>query len=92
MLKIVSFDFELSNIRTSVRKYARLGAVLLVATVMGIAFYFSPSREEVMKADLAACKKRCAPLAGSLEGMRGIPNAPATDRRNHERFAKCVCR
>ena len=88
----MSFDFELSNIRTSVRKYAKLGAVLLVATVMGIAFYFSPSREEVMNADLSTCKKQCAPLAGAMEGTRQFPNAPATERRNHERFAKCVCR
>ncbi len=88
----MSFDFELSNIRTSVRKYAKLGAVLLVATVVGVAFYLSPSREEVKKADVASCKKLCAPLAGAMEGTRQFPNAPATDRRNYERFAKCVCR
>lgn len=86
------FDIELSNIKTGVRKYAKLGAVLLVATVVGIAFYFSPSREEVKNEDLAKCKKQCAPLAGAMEGTRQFPNAPATDRRNYERFAKCVCR
>lgn len=91
-LNTVSFDIELLNIRNSIRKYAKLGAVLLAAIVVGIAFYLSPSREEAQKADLAACKRKCAPLAGVMKGTRSIPNAPATDRRNHERFTKCVCR
>lgn len=39
-----------------------------------------------------ACKKTCAPLAGTLEGQRGLPAASPNERRNHERFARCVCR
>ena len=90
-LNIVSLDFKLSNIRAIVRKYAKLATMLLVATVVGTAFYFSPSREEAMNADRASCKKQCAPLAGAMKGTRQFPNASATERRNHERFAECVC-
>ena len=80
------------SIGNSFRKYAKFGAVLLIATGLASTIYFSPNREERRKAELAACKKHCAPMAGLMEGTRQFPNAPATERRNYERFPKCICR
>lgn len=67
-------------------------AVLAVAIAAVTAYYFSPSRDERQATELEACKIKCMPRAGMMEGQRGLPNASPTERRNHLRFAQCVCR
>lgn len=74
------------------RKYKRLIAFLTLTTFAGTAYYFAPSKGERQAMELEACKKKCAPRAGIMEGQRILPNASPTERRNHLRFAKCACR
>ena len=81
-----------SALMTWFRKYFKLIAVLSVTAVTLTAYYFAPSRDERQLTELEACKKRCAPLAGAMEGKQRFPNAPATDRRNYATHAQCVCR
>ena len=79
-------------LKTWLRKYIKLIAVLVVTALTVIAYYAVPSTDEKQMTELEACKTQCAPLAGAMEGQRGLPNASPTERRNHLRFAKCVCR
>lgn len=83
---------ERAAVKAWLRKYIKLIAVLMVAAVTVIAYHFTPSRAERQMTELDACKKKCAPMAGVMEGKQRFPNAPATDRRNYPTHAQCVCR
>ena len=74
------------------RDYGKLIAVLLIAAVTAVVSCHAPSREDRRLAELEACKKKCAPLAGVMEGKQRFPTEPATDRRNYPTHAQCVCR
>jgi hypothetical protein len=67
-------------------------AILSISTSAAVGIYFIPSPQQRERVKLEECRSQCAPLAGYLEGQRGLPDAPADERRNHARFAKCVCR
>jgi hypothetical protein len=74
------------------RKYCRLVAVVVLAALTAAAYLLFADRDERKLTELEACQRKCASMAGALEGQRGLPNASPTDRRNHTRSAQCICR
>lgn len=74
------------------RMYGKLIACLIVVAVTVAAYFFAPSRAERQMTELEACKNRCAPLAGVMEGKKRFPNASVTERRNYPTYAQCMCR
>ena len=81
-----------ATVKAWMRKYGKLIAMLMVAVATVIALYFAPGRAERQMTELEACKKKCAPMAGAMEGKQRFPNAPSTDRRNYPTHPQCVCR
>lgn len=67
---------------------------LLVAfLVLYVAFlaWLKPDRDAAWETQVEECRKKCDPLAGSMEGELRVPNA-SQDRRNYSQSSKCVCR
>ena len=78
--------------KTWLNRYGLAFAALVVVLATFIASFFVPSRYERQAAEFDACKQRCLPREGVMQGKKVLPNAPITDRRNYETFATCVCK